>query len=89
MGWACASVGGAIRDTNRVWQCGFSMTIGEGTMFQEEARPVLEELRLALDKGFRKLKFECDNTTLVEIILAGGAVDSRLTELILIHNMLI
>ncbi|MBA0708848.1 hypothetical protein Golax_023935, partial [Gossypium laxum] len=31
---ACASLGGAIRDTNGVWQCGFSMTIGEGTMFQ-------------------------------------------------------
>ncbi|MBA0762820.1 hypothetical protein Gotri_012384 [Gossypium trilobum] len=35
------------------------------------------------------LKFECDNTLLIEIILASGVADSRLTELRLIHNMLI
>ncbi|MBA0553616.1 hypothetical protein Golob_012786 [Gossypium lobatum] len=65
------------------------MKIGEGTMFQVEARAVLEGLHLAWDKGFRKLKFECGNTLLIEIILASGAADSRLTELRLIHNMLI
>ncbi|MBA0795705.1 hypothetical protein Gohar_006547 [Gossypium harknessii] len=65
------------------------MTIGEGTMFQVEARAVLKGLHLAWDKGFQKLKFECDNTLLIEIILATCAADSRLTELRLIHNMLI
>ncbi|KAK5811237.1 hypothetical protein PVK06_026561 [Gossypium arboreum] len=44
---ACASVRGTIRDTNGVWQCGFSMTIGDGTIFQVEVKAVLEGLRLA------------------------------------------
>ncbi|MBA0715962.1 hypothetical protein Golax_014833 [Gossypium laxum] len=46
------SVGGIIRDTNGVWQCGFSMTIGDGTIFQVEVRAMLERLRLAWNKGF-------------------------------------
>ncbi|MBA0613627.1 hypothetical protein Godav_014022, partial [Gossypium davidsonii] len=50
---------------------------------------MLEGLRLAWNKGFWKLKLECDNTLLIEIILAGSAVNSRLTELRLIHYMLI
>ncbi|MBA0686939.1 hypothetical protein Goari_014506 [Gossypium aridum] len=49
---AHASVGGIIRDTNGVWQCGFSMTIGDGTIFQVEVRATLERLRLAWNKGF-------------------------------------
>lgn len=44
---------------------------------------------LAWDKGFQKLDLECDNALLIEIILVGGAADSRQIELRLIHNMLI
>ncbi|MBA0770378.1 hypothetical protein Gotri_019027, partial [Gossypium trilobum] len=36
-----------------------------------------------------ELELECDNALLIEIILAGGAANSKLTELRLIHNMLI
>ncbi|MBA0855139.1 hypothetical protein Goshw_009665, partial [Gossypium schwendimanii] len=50
---------------------------------------MLEGLHLAWNKGFWKLELECDDTLLIEIILAGGAVNSRLTELRLIHYMLI
>ncbi|MBA0765874.1 hypothetical protein Gotri_014988 [Gossypium trilobum] len=46
-------------------------------MFQIEARVMLEGLHLAWNKGFWKLELECDNTLLIEIILAGGAVNSR------------
>ncbi|MBA0869751.1 hypothetical protein Goshw_002851 [Gossypium schwendimanii] len=67
---ACASVGGVIRDVNGLWQCGFSMSIVEGTVFQ-------------------KLELECDTALLIEIILVGGAANSKLTELQLIHHMLI
>ncbi|MBA0711538.1 hypothetical protein Golax_010706, partial [Gossypium laxum] len=50
---------------------------------------MLEGLHLAWNKGFWKLELECDDTLLIEIILADGAVNSRLTELRLIHYMLI
>ncbi|MBA0562880.1 hypothetical protein Golob_007901 [Gossypium lobatum] len=84
---ACASVGGIISDVNGVWQCGFTTTIRESTIFQVETRAMLEGLRLAYDKGFGEL--ECDNTLLIEIILVGSVVDNRLTELRMIHSMLI
>ncbi|MBA0613945.1 hypothetical protein Godav_014299, partial [Gossypium davidsonii] len=50
---------------------------------------MLEGLCLASDKGFRKLELECDNGLLVETIIAGGAVDRRITTLRLLHSMLI
>ncbi|KAG8480229.1 hypothetical protein CXB51_024845 [Gossypium anomalum] len=85
----CASIGGVIRDANGLWQCGFLISIGEGTIFQVEERAMLKGLHLAWNKGFRKLELECDNALLIEIIIAGGAVNSRLTKLRLIHHMLI
>ncbi|MBA0631017.1 hypothetical protein Godav_003056 [Gossypium davidsonii] len=42
---------------------------------------MLEGLCLVWDKWFQKLELECDNGLLVETILAGGDVDSRMTEL--------
>ncbi|KAH1121943.1 hypothetical protein J1N35_005103 [Gossypium stocksii] len=44
---ACASIGGVTRDANGLWQYGFSMSIGEGTIFQVEVRAMLEGLHLA------------------------------------------
>ncbi|KAK5840961.1 hypothetical protein PVK06_009869 [Gossypium arboreum] len=63
------------------------MSIGGGPIFQVEARAVIEGLQLAWNKEFWKLELECDNTLLVEIILTGGAADSRLMELQLIHHV--
>lgn len=77
-----------MRDANGVWQCDFSMTIGQGTIFQVEAKAMLEGLRLAWDKGYRKLELKCDHGFLVETIVEGGAIDSKMTELRLIYNML-
>lgn len=65
------------------------MIIGEVTIFQVEERTMLEGLHLTWDKEFRKLELECDNGLLVETILAGGAADSRRTELRWLHSMLI
>ncbi|MFQ6622119.1 hypothetical protein Gotur_003182 [Gossypium turneri] len=54
-----------------------------------EVKAMLEGIHLAWNKGFQKLELECDNALLVEIILAGGAANSKLMELRLIHHMLI
>ncbi|XP_012481099.1 uncharacterized protein LOC105795995 [Gossypium raimondii] len=54
-----------------------------------EGREMLEGFCLASDKRFRKLELECDNGLLVETIIAGGAVDRRITTLRLLHSMLI
>ncbi|MBA0587189.1 hypothetical protein Gorai_000323 [Gossypium raimondii] len=65
------------------------MLIGEGTMFQVEAKAMLEGLHLAWNKGFRMLKLKCDNALLIRLTLAGGATNSRLKKLRPIHQMLI
>ncbi|KAH1056517.1 hypothetical protein J1N35_034582 [Gossypium stocksii] len=56
---------------------------------QVEAKAMLEGLSLAWDKGFQKLELDCDNGLLIETILARGATNSRMTELRLLHSMLI
>ncbi|MBA0811098.1 hypothetical protein Gohar_003029 [Gossypium harknessii] len=68
-----ASIGGVFRDENGTWLYGFSMKLGDDTVFKVEARAILEGLNLAWDKGFRKLELECDNALLEETILAGEA----------------
>ncbi|KAH1090172.1 hypothetical protein J1N35_017429 [Gossypium stocksii] len=76
-----ASIGGVFRyhDVNSL--CGYSMTISRDTIFKIETRSVLEGLCVAWEKNFRKIELECDNTLLVESLLAGGAANSKLTEL--------
>lgn len=73
----------------RSWLCGFTMTIGEGSIFQVEAKAMLEGIQLAWDSGYRKVELECDNSLLVKSIIAGGAVVSKMMELRLLHGMLI
>ncbi|KAK5845814.1 hypothetical protein PVK06_002043 [Gossypium arboreum] len=51
-------------------------------------RSVLEELRIAWDKGFRQIELECDNVVLVESLLAGSAASSKIVELQLIYEMM-
>ncbi|MBA0842672.1 hypothetical protein Goarm_002482 [Gossypium armourianum] len=67
-------------------RCGYGV---ETSLHAVEARAMLEGLCLAWDKWFQKLELECDNGLLVETILVGGDVDSRMTELRLLHSMLI
>lgn len=67
-----ASIGGVIRDAMGSWQCGFSMAIGGDFIFQIDARAMLEGLCLAWDRGFKRVELECNNSLLVESILAGG-----------------
>ncbi|MBA0632510.1 hypothetical protein Godav_001236, partial [Gossypium davidsonii] len=70
------------------WLCGYSMMIGKDTIFRIEARSILEGLRIAWEKEFRQLDLECDNALLVESLLDGGATNSKMVELRLIHQIL-
>ncbi|MBA0705500.1 hypothetical protein Golax_017691, partial [Gossypium laxum] len=61
---------------------------GNDSIFKIEARTFLEGLLISWRKGYRQLEVECDNAILVELILAGRAADSHLTEMRLIHHLL-
>ncbi|MBA0818742.1 hypothetical protein Gohar_019516, partial [Gossypium harknessii] len=56
--------------------------------FKIEVKFVLEDLRLAWERGFRQVELECDNALLVETLLVGGATNSRMVELELIYGLL-
>lgn len=45
------------------------MTLGKDEVFRIEARPMLEGLRLAWDKGYRQVELELDNALLLELLL--------------------
>ncbi|MBA0808869.1 hypothetical protein Gohar_024573, partial [Gossypium harknessii] len=64
------------------------MKIGKDTIFKVESRALLEGLIIAWETGCRQLELECDNALLVEKLLVGGAANSRIPELRLIHQLL-
>lgn len=82
-----ASIGGVIHDDTGNWKCVFVMAMGEGSIFQVEARAMLEGLRLAWGRGYRKVEVECNNSLLVNLILVR-ATDNKMLEVRLIHGML-
>ncbi|MBA0550050.1 hypothetical protein Golob_021030 [Gossypium lobatum] len=64
------------------------MKLGKDSIFKIKARALLKGLLISWRKGFRQLEVGCDNALLVELILAGRAADSHLTEMRLIHHLL-
>ncbi|KAH1046749.1 hypothetical protein J1N35_037533, partial [Gossypium stocksii] len=82
------AIWGAIKDANANWLWVFSMLLGKVIIFKIEAIAMLEGLCLAWEKGIRQLEIECDNTLLVETIMAGRAVDNKMLELHSIHRMI-
>ncbi|KAA3481205.1 putative (S)-N-methylcoclaurine 3'-hydroxylase isozyme 2 [Gossypium australe] len=72
-----ASIGGMFRDADANWLCRFSLCIGKDTIFNIEARVVLQGLQIAWENKYRKLELEYDNTLLVESILAGGTTNNK------------
>ncbi|MBA0646140.1 hypothetical protein Goklo_014129, partial [Gossypium klotzschianum] len=55
------AIGGVIRDTDGIWLCGYSMSLGKDEMFKIETRSMLEGLQVAWDKGYRQVKLESNN----------------------------
>ncbi|MBA0879945.1 hypothetical protein Goshw_023129 [Gossypium schwendimanii] len=82
------AIGGVIRDAEGKQLCGYSMVLGKDKVFGIEARSMLEGLRLLWDKGYPEVELECDNALLVEIILAGEALDCHFMELRAIHKLI-
>ncbi|MBA0726700.1 hypothetical protein Golax_002510, partial [Gossypium laxum] len=78
-------MGGMFRDADARWLCGFSIAVSKETIFRVEAQAMFEGLRIAWEKGFRQLELECDNTLLVETLLASGAANSSLAILSLVN----
>ncbi|MBA0665115.1 hypothetical protein Goklo_005024 [Gossypium klotzschianum] len=83
-----ASIGRVFRCADGQWLGGFSVQLGNVSIFKIEVRALLEGLLISWRIGYQQLEVECDNALLVELILAGGAVDSHLTEMCLIHHLL-
>lgn len=81
-------VGGVFRDSDAKWICKFTMRTREESGFKIKKKAILEALKTAWVFEFRKVEVECDNAIEIETILAGGGVNSKLSELRLIHQLL-
>ncbi|KAG8484128.1 hypothetical protein CXB51_022942 [Gossypium anomalum] len=82
------SIGGIFWDHYGKWISSFTMQTREEAMFKIEVKAILEGLKIVWDFDFNQLEVECDKALVVETILAGGAANSRMSELCLIHQLL-
>ncbi|KAG8479054.1 hypothetical protein CXB51_029680 [Gossypium anomalum] len=85
MNYDNASIRGLFRDVNGHWLSRYSLKVSKEMIFRIEALAILEDLRIAWEKGYRQLEIECDNALLVESVLKGSAASSNLVELHLIN----
>lgn len=75
-----------MRGPSGGWLVGFNMTIGLLNILQVEARAVLEGMKLAWDRGFKKIEVEYDNALLIELIQNGWTSMSNVDEIRGIHG---
>lgn len=64
------------------------MRTEEETIFKIETKAISESLKIARDFEFKRVEAQCDNAIVIEMILAGHAANSKLSELQLIHQLL-
>ncbi|XP_016673107.1 uncharacterized protein [Gossypium hirsutum] len=83
-----AAIGVVFRDADANWICDFSMRMGKDNIFKVEGRAVLEGSHVAWGRGLRQVEVECDNALLVESLLVGGYVNSKMVKLRLIRGIL-
>lgn len=62
--------------------------MGSESIFKVEARAMLEGLFLAWDKCYRKIKVDCDNALLVDLLNSGRGTSNNLVEVRLLHQVL-
>ncbi|MBA0819101.1 hypothetical protein Gohar_003760 [Gossypium harknessii] len=81
--WPLSStvVGGLLTDFARQWLVGCTKTLGDILLFQAEARSMMEGLKLAQDRGYRKVEVENDNALLIESIYCGISEFNGLAEM--------
>ncbi|KAH1072515.1 hypothetical protein J1N35_024843 [Gossypium stocksii] len=84
-----AAVGGVIRDHKRDWLFGFGMRIDRSGIFQIEARALYEGLVVTWHERFQQIEVESDNSILIDVVSNGYAVDSKPSEIRLIHTMIL
>ncbi|MFQ6623956.1 hypothetical protein Gotur_003591 [Gossypium turneri] len=76
-----SAIGGILRNDQGDWILGFMQKIGSATVFQVKARaPLSAGIRLAWEKGYRRVEVESDNALLINAICSGYAARNSLSE---------
>lgn len=70
-----ARCGGATRDDQGNWKTGFLANLGPCSVDEAEAWGIYYGLKLAWDKGLRKVILECDSKRLVDWLTKDGSRD--------------
>lgn len=76
-----AKIGGMVWNSDGEWICGFVSNLGSSTIFQVEARVMLEGLSLAW-----RIEVESNNALRIHVIRSNYASDNGLTKIQLIHQ---
>ncbi|KAK0586532.1 hypothetical protein LWI29_008529 [Acer saccharum] len=62
------AAGGVVRDHRKLWQVGFAMKIGTGSVLEAELWGILEGLNLVWQRGFRRVIVESDSKIAVDLL---------------------
>ncbi|KAK5832268.1 hypothetical protein PVK06_016069 [Gossypium arboreum] len=86
-----AAAGGLLRDYNGNWIVGFIRYLGNCEVIDSELWGILDELKIALDRGFQKVIIRTNNLEAVNIINQGvrGGSNSALVRRILLFLKLL
>lgn len=80
-----ASIGGLRRDSKGHWLFGFKMKLFTSEILQIEAAAIVSGLKVAWNKGYRRVELECDNAHVVDIVHSGLAPLSKISDIQKIH----
>lgn len=78
-----ASAGGIIRNDEGIWVKGFTINIGEASIFMAELWGLREGLKLCLDVGIQNLCVEMDSISLVKLLNQGLSNNDSVSTLML------
>ncbi|WRX24850.1 Ribonuclease H domain - like 10 [Theobroma cacao] len=84
-----AATSGVLCDYNDFWLGGFAAKLGRCSSYRAELRGVLHSLRIARDKGFRKIWLQVDNKIMVQAITTSVSHPCENSDLLnTIHSLL-
>lgn len=79
----------AFRSQDGAWLLGFTIIVGKSRNFQTETRVIYKKFSITWKESFRQIEVESDNVILIDIINNHYAMDNNLSEVRLIHSLLV
>lgn len=76
----CLAIGGVLRDSKAEWIVGYAQRLKATSVFQAEARSLLEGLQIVWNMGLCRMVAESDNALLIKLLRDKHGGASNITE---------